>query len=186
MLIQPYQDSWVKDFQQLSQAISAGLAGLHVSIIHVGSTAIPTLAAKPIIDIDLVYAEDIEFKNIKLHLENLGYFHNGNQGISDREVFKRSRTATHPVLDLISHHLYVCPDYSKELHKHLLFKAYLIEHADARLQYQQLKLELAAAAQQDRKRYAQLKEERAAFFFEDVLLKASHLSSGEGFGSQPV
>ncbi|MEM6829421.1 MAG: GrpB family protein, partial [Bacteroidota bacterium] len=113
------------------------------------------------------------FPIIKNGLETLGYFHNGNQGIVDREVFKRNRTLSpHPVLDSIQHHLYVCPDFSEELKKHLLFRNYLRGHAEARKHYETIKIQLSKEANQDRKVYAMLKEEKASDFIASTLSKA--------------
>jgi GrpB-like predicted nucleotidyltransferase (UPF0157 family) len=174
MLIQPYNKSWVTDFQTIRSILEETLQQLPVTIEHIGSTAIPGLAAKPIIDIDIVFENAIPFSKIKNKLEALGYYHNGNQGIADRDVFKRAETfATHKPLDSIAHHLYVCPAHSEELKRHLLFRNYLRTNEDARNEYQQLKLSLAAEANQDRKQYAALKEEKAKAFFERVLAKAA-------------
>ena len=71
----------------------------------------PQLASKPIIDIDLVYFDWNDFEKIKAHLESIDYYHNGNQGIVDREVFKRINN-NHPIVDTIAHHSYVCPSNS--------------------------------------------------------------------------
>lgn len=89
MLIQEYQEKWVEDFKAIESVITDALIGLNISIEHVGSTAVPKLAAKPIIDIDIVYGNTVPFETIKKGLERIGYFHNGNQGIINREVFKR-------------------------------------------------------------------------------------------------
>lgn len=173
MLIREYETNWVYDFQTIKAILQEVLQHLHVTIEHVGSTAIPGLSAKPIIDIDIVFENDISFSEIKNRLESIGYYHNGNQGIPDREAFKRAPTfPTHELLDSIAHHLYACPAHSKELRRHILFRNYLRTHEDARNEYQQLKLLIAAEANQDRKLYAALKEEKAKAFIENILTKA--------------
>lgn len=172
MLIEKYIEGWIKDFNDIKQELNASFSEFNVSIIHIGSTSVPGLAAKPIIDIDLVYNQDISFDQIKIRLENIGYYHNGNQGIPDREVFKRSKaSAGHKVLDFIVHHLYVFQADSKELQKHILFRDYLIANADARIQYQQLKYDLADEVKQDNKKYAALKEAKAKDFINAILEK---------------
>jgi GrpB-like predicted nucleotidyltransferase (UPF0157 family) len=174
MLIQEYQKSWIEDFNAIRNVIEKALLHLSVSIEHVGSTAVAKLAAKPIIDIDVVLRKHEEAEEVKTRLENIGYWHAGNQGIAGREVFKRNKTTDwHAVLDSIVHHLYVCPADSKELQKHILFRDYLIANEAARIQYQNLKYEIAATANQDRKKYAQLKEERARSFIDEIAAKAT-------------
>lgn len=174
MLIQAYQNRWVKDFEDIKKILQDALKHLTIAIEHVGSTAVPNLAAKPIIDIDIVYNEKTNFNTIKKRLEKIGYLHNGNQGIKDREVFKRYHTGnTHGVVDTILHHLYVCPDYSEELQRHLVFRNYLRIHEQERAEYENLKYKIAEQAGQDRKIYAQLKEIQAKPFVEDILQKSS-------------
>lgn len=174
MLIQEYKQDWMNDFRGIKKVMEEALVNLTFSIEHIGSTSIPGLAAKPIIDIDIVYNEAEEFTEIKKRLENIGYNHNGNQGIPGREVFKRKKEATmHEVLDSIAHHLYVCPANSEELQKHILFRDYLIANDEARMQYEQLKFEIVAEASQDRKKYAQLKELKAKKFIESIIAKAT-------------
>lgn len=173
MLIHEYTSKWATDFQHIKTILLDALANISVTIEHVGSTAVPGLAAKPMIDIDIVFNNENDFDKIKNVLEQIGYYHNGNQGITDREVFKRSPSEHNEVLDAIAHHLYVCPIYSKELKRHLLFRNYLRLHAADRNEYQQLKQQLAEEANEDRKRYAHLKEEKAKAFIEGILAKAN-------------
>jgi GrpB-like predicted nucleotidyltransferase (UPF0157 family) len=186
MLIQTYQKSWVDDFDAIKNTLSEALADLDIAIEHVGSTAVPNLAAKPIIDVDIIFKKTIDFEGVKAGLEKIGYSHVGNQGIANREVFKRQETATpHPILDAITHHLYVCPMDSAELERHLLFRDYLRAHESARIFYQNLKIETAEAAQQDRKRYAQLKEKNARDFIDGILEKAKKDKIGNATGNSP-
>lgn len=170
--IQPYQESWVADFSTIKEVLSHQLQGLAIAIEHVGSTSVPGLAAKPIIDIDLIHKPN-DFAKVNDGLTQLGYFHNGNQGIKDREAFKRDNSLSpHPTLDSIKHHLYVCPDFSQEFKRHLLFRDYLRKEAATRKEYESLKLQIAEEANQDRKVYATLKEEKARDFVEMVIGKA--------------
>jgi GrpB-like predicted nucleotidyltransferase (UPF0157 family) len=174
MLIQAYKESWVEDFNTIKGIINDALMNFNISIEHIGSTAVPKLAAKPIIDIDVVYGSNTSFEEIKKGLEKIGYYHNGNQGIVNREVFKRRiLTTKHQILDCITHHLYVCPADNEELKKHLVFRNYLIANETARNDYQKLKYEIAEAANQDKKQYATLKEVKARDFINSILEKKS-------------
>ena len=106
-------------------------------------------------------------------MESLGYYHAGDQGIKDREVFKRA-LKPHPdaILDQISHHLYVCPFESIEWRRHVFFRNYLRTNPSMAEDYQRLKIAIAEAASQDRKQYALLKETRAIAFFDSIFLNA--------------
>lgn len=108
MLNEKYTSQWCEDFESLKFEIERGLTGLNPHIEHVGSTSVPHLDSKPIIDLDIIYESESEFKLLKARLTSIGYRHNGDQGIENREVFKRDKKDGHPVLDSIPHHLYVC------------------------------------------------------------------------------
>lgn len=171
MLIQEYNPNWKNNFEAISKALNETLSNNIIAIEHIGSTSVPHLAAKPIIDIDIIYDRNTDFEAIKTRLESIGYFHNGNQGIENREVFKRNKITKNEILDKISHHLYVCPNDSEELQRHILFRDYLRSDESARIQYQKLKYEIAEATNQDKKKYADLKEIRARTFVNDILEK---------------
>lgn len=170
MLIQPYDPKWPENFQDIKQIIQEVLTDQIISIEHIGSTAVSGLAAKPIIDLDIVYQSEINFEIIKKGLGRLNYAHNGDQGIPGREAFKRTDgNPEHPILDKIKHHLYACPLNSEELKRHILFRDYLIGNSRARTAYQSLKLEIAKEANQDRKEYARIKELKAKSFVQSII-----------------
>ena len=172
MILHKYNPSWIFEFSKVKEKILEALRPLKVSILHVGSTSVPGLSAKPIIDVDLVYTSNIGFEEIKIGLEKIGYFHNGNQGIDNREVFKRKKGINlDNILDGINHHLYACPEGSEELERHLLFRDYLIINAEACIQYERLKFELAKEARQDPKTYALFKELKGKEFINDCISK---------------
>lgn len=74
-------------FQQLRDRRAARLGPLAVAIEHVGSTAVPGLAAKPIIDLDVVIADRTDLPTVIQRLRPLGYHHEGNLGVPGREAF---------------------------------------------------------------------------------------------------
>ncbi len=182
MLIEQYTPNWVKDFQLLKLAIENGLQGIDCTIEHVGSTAVPNLDAKPIIDIDIIYTEQDDFEKIKSGLLNIGYDHHGNQGIEDREVFKRNNTRSNTISDRVKHHLYVCPIESKALERHILTRNILSRNDWARATYQAIKYALAEKANQNRKVYAALKEQYANAFF-DFIIQAEKQRQSMGTAS---
>lgn len=171
MLLKKYTSDWINNFIDIKNVIDEALISLEYSIEHVGSTAVADLDAKNIIDIDISHENEAEFDKIKARLLELGYYHNGNQGIEEREVFKRVRTTFNPVLDKISHHLYVCPVGSHALERHLLSRDFLRKNEWARIEYQEMKYELAEMAGQDKKRYAELKELNVNHFIDAILEK---------------
>ncbi len=173
MLIVEYQESWEKDFNSLKKVFEENISVSNIRIEHIGSTSIKGLAAKPIIDIDIVYENSESFKVIKDDLLALGYYHNGNQGIIGREVFKRSKKEDkHITLDTIQHHLYLCQISSDELRRHLFFRNYLRENPKERKEYEKLKYKIAEITNEDRKEYAKLKEVMAREFVESIIEKS--------------
>jgi GrpB-like predicted nucleotidyltransferase (UPF0157 family) len=171
MILEKYNPIWINHFEAIKRAIEQVLGENQYEIAHIGSTAVPNLDAKPIIDIDIIYNDLNELEFIQSRLETIGYYHNGNQGIEDREVFKRNQDARHPILDNLKHHLYVCSAHSKALERHILSRNYLRKNDEARLHYQQLKYECAERANQDRKVYQLLKEQLVNEFIDDIIAK---------------
>lgn len=151
MLIKKYTPDWVKDFENLKCEIEKGLDELVYTIEHVGSTSVPNLDSKPIIDIDIIYSKQLDFEKIKLGLEKIGYYHNGKQSIEDRDVFKRKDEFKNKILDTIKHHLYVCPVESRALERHILSRNFLRKNEWARTKYQQMKYEVAEKSNQNKK-----------------------------------
>ncbi len=121
-LVERYNPEWPLWFEEIKAFLGQRVSDACLRIEHVGSTSIPCMTAKPIIDLILVI-EPRSFQNIKRLLEERGYYHNGDQGIKDREVFKLKDTST--VSSISRHHLYVCPKNSDELKKELAFRQYL-------------------------------------------------------------
>ncbi|MFT5618768.1 MAG: GrpB-like predicted nucleotidyltransferase (UPF0157 family) [Arenicella sp.] len=64
MLIQPYNPDWQRQFQLIGEVLFQALKNVEVKIEHIGSTSVPNLAVKPIIDIDIVYQKESDFTEI--------------------------------------------------------------------------------------------------------------------------
>ena len=148
----PYDPGWPKDFEEIKQELTAALGPLALHIEHVGSTAVPGLAAKPIIDIDIVIEDSSRLPSVIKALSSLGYSYEGDLGIADREAFSYQGKE-----HLCTHHLYVCPQYSAELRRHLLFRDYLRDHPQTAAEYGALKQRAAALFPQDIDSYCNYK-----------------------------
>lgn len=147
MIVLPYQKSWKDDFEKIAQELHATLDKLAISIEHVGSTSVEGLAAKPIIDIDVVISSE-DFPAVVKGLAAIGYQHEGNLGIEGRDAFTYSGKE-----HLQSHHLYVCPENSLELKRHLAFRDYLRTHPDAVATYGAIKIKAAQLFPKDIESY---------------------------------
>ena len=122
----PYDKSWQSDFEEIKNEIESAIGDLIIGIEHVGSTSVEGMSAKPCIDIDVIIKDYSVFDVVVRRLEMIGYIHEGNLGIKDREAFKYSDK---PHLKM--HHLYVCPAYSEELHRHITFRNFLRNNPEA-------------------------------------------------------
>jgi GrpB-like predicted nucleotidyltransferase (UPF0157 family) len=172
MILAPYNSEWPAEFAAIQCVYMNLLGRLVLRVEHVGSTAVSNLRAKPILDIDIVMRSYEVFPDIVAHLRRLGYTHNGDQGIRGREAFKPLDSMapyTMPPLKWMSHHLYVCPANSLELHRHLIFRDALRAQGNLRQEYEKRKLDIALRSGGDRKVYAQIKEIECRDFVESVL-----------------
>jgi GrpB-like predicted nucleotidyltransferase (UPF0157 family) len=133
IVVADYDPAWPRTFAFLRDRAWPVVAPFASSIEHVGSTSVPGLAAKPVIDMD-VLAHDV-FAAIRA-LETLGYHHEGDKGIPGREAMKE------PAGDP-RHHLYVGARDAAPITEHLRFRDYLRGHPDAAAEYAALKRRLA-------------------------------------------
>lgn len=144
----PYSREWPQIFQRFANNYRQWLGDLLLQAEHVGSTSVPDLPAKPIIDIDLVIARE-NFPLVRAILEDHGYHYEGDLGIDDREAFGYSQLSFFSDREVPAHHLYVCPLDSAELRRHLLFRDFLCTHSEWVSRYGDLKMNLALAHPED-------------------------------------
>ena len=136
--VREYDPQWVSDFEAIAGELRCILAEHTLAIHHVGSTSVPGMAAKPIIDLDVVIADYSVFPAVLEKLKSIGYFHEGDLGIPNREAFCYDGK-----FHLRKHHLYVCPADSPELRRHLIFRDFLRSHPEAAAEYSQIKRDAA-------------------------------------------
>lgn len=161
VIVVEYDPSWVRLFEQLQGFVLPVLSDLAVSIEHVGSTSVPGLAAKPIVDMDVVVSTQEDIHTAIQRLAILGYVHEGDLGATDREAFI-------PPDGVTWHHLYVCTVENAEYKRHILFRDYLRSHPEDVKMYGDLKLELAQRFHNDRKAYSDAKSD----FVKGILKRA--------------
>ena len=148
LIVEDYSPQWAMHFAALSKVYRSHLGKLIADIQHVGSTAVVGLAAKPIIDIDLIIDDRNKLNDVIDKLATLGYEHLGDLGIIDRDAFRRASSLT-PIdgsgREWPLHNLYVCPVDSISLRNHLVLRDYLIAHPAKAREYGALKKSLVAA-----------------------------------------
>jgi GrpB-like predicted nucleotidyltransferase (UPF0157 family) len=151
-----YDPHWPALFETLRAEVAGALGDLAVAIEHVGSTAVPGLAAKPIIDIDVLLRSGSDISVCMERLGGIGYEHRGDLGIPEREAF-----AAPPGRP--AHHLYVCPPESREFRRHVALRDYLRTHPSDASSYGELKRSLAIRYRDERSAYADGKREFIEF-----------------------
>ena len=138
VVVLPYDAGWKDAFITIKQELEAALGDCALAIEHVGSTSVEGLSAKPCIDIDVVIEDYAVFDTVVRRLADIGYIHEGDLGIPQREAFDYTDKP-----HLQTHHLYVCPKHSAELHRHITFRDYLRANPAAVKQYGAVKEEAA-------------------------------------------
>ena len=134
----PYDAAWKSAFEAIKKEIESAIGDLILGIEHVGSTAVEGLCAKPCIDLDVIIADYTVFDAVVKGLARIGYICEGDLGIKEREAF-RYESKPH----LMPHHLYVCPQGSTELHRHLTFRDFLRSNPEAVKKYGAVKMAAA-------------------------------------------
>ncbi len=141
----PYDPQWPALFEAEAERIERAAAGLALRLEHIGSTAIPGLAAKPIIDILAGRPPKSALDPYVSLFRQLGYEHRGTNGIPGRHFFRRGEPRSHNV-HLVSWSSAFWSD-------HLLFRDYLRANLAVAREYETLKYDLAVTLGDDRGRY---------------------------------
>ena len=139
VIVLPYDVAWESAFEAIRAEIQTALGDLMLGIEHVGGTSVKGMSAKPCIDIDVVIRDYSVFDAVVQKLDAIGYIHEGDLGIQDREAFKYTDKP-----HLMLHHLYVCPQDSEELRRHITFRDFLRRTPEAVRKYSLVKEKAAA------------------------------------------
>ena len=164
----PYDPAWPARFREIRRALGSALEGVPVvAIEHVGSTSVPGLAAKPVIDVDVV-VDRIALGRAIRALERVGYTHRGDLGIQDRHSLAEP--------DPPRRNVYVTVDGSLALRNHLAVREALTADRQLRAAYAELKARVAAEvddiAQYVERKTALLTRILAAAGFTDAEIEA--------------
>lgn len=153
VVVVPYDEIWKTEFEKIKVDLLKVLENDVLAIEHVGSTSVEGLAAKPVIDIDIIIKDYNSFELVKSKLASIGYIHEGDMGIKDRQAFKYTDKP-----QFMKHHLYVCPEYSEELKRHIAFRNYLRDHKEDRDWYAKVKILAAKYYPEDIDSYMKAKK----------------------------
>jgi GrpB-like predicted nucleotidyltransferase (UPF0157 family) len=143
-----YDPAWRREFETEARHIARALGDSVVRIHHIGSTAIPGIYAKPIIDFLLEVDDIVRLDGRSSALEALGYEAKGEYGIPGRRYFRKNNTS-----GVRTHQVHAFEVGSKEIERHLAFRDYMIAHPEAAKRYGELKRRLARAHPNDMQAY---------------------------------
>ncbi|HDR4459690.1 GrpB family protein [Bacillus cereus group sp. MYBK249-1] len=152
IVVVPHENHWSEKFQMEAKRLKSAMPET-VKIYHIGSTSVPGLAAKPIIDM-IMEVENIErVDGWNERFIELGYIVKGENGISRRRYF------IHGTEEKRSYHLHVFEKGNPEIVRHLAFRDYMMAHCEEAEAYATLKKELAEKYKYDGALYTEGKNE---------------------------
>jgi GrpB-like predicted nucleotidyltransferase (UPF0157 family) len=169
LTIEPPRSSWKQDFEVEAVKIRAALGGVLVRLHHIGSTAIPGIYAKPIIDI---LAEVTSLEALDAQVDDMrvsGYESMGEFGIPGRRYFRKDDSS-----GMRTHQVHTFVHASPQILRHLAFRDYVISHPDTAREYSDLKRRLVQVCNGDIEAYMNGKDS----FIKDVERKALEWAGG--------
>jgi GrpB-like predicted nucleotidyltransferase (UPF0157 family) len=149
--IHPYDPDWPNRFASEARRIEVALDPIAMRLEHVGSTAVPGLAAKPVIDIQVSVRSMSPREAYRRPLEELGYQWGIDPWTDEHEFFSLDEDGERRF------HIHVCPEGSNWERRHVTFREWLREHPDDAASYERLKRQLAEMHPRDTYSYADAK-----------------------------
>jgi GrpB-like predicted nucleotidyltransferase (UPF0157 family) len=165
VVLTPYDPAWPAAFAAERARIAAAFGAFPASVEHIGSTSVPGLDAKPILDVLVGVPAGVPRAPYVAALVSLGYAHRGAHGIPGRDYFVRGEPR--------SHQIHLLDIGSDTWAAHLAFRDALRASPRTAAAYAALKRDLAARFRDDRDSYQNGK----ADFIESVLRRATSASS---------
>jgi GrpB-like predicted nucleotidyltransferase (UPF0157 family) len=134
----PHDPNWRNAFDLEAKFVTDALGTNAIVVHHIGSTAIPDIYAKPVLDLLVEVADIIAVDDRSSAMESIGYQVMGEFGIPQRRYFRKDNQA-----GLRTHHIHAFPIGSPQIERHLAFRDYMRTHPEEAFQYSELKRELA-------------------------------------------
>ena len=133
-----HDPAWRDEFKAEASRITRALGDLVIRLHHIGSTAIPGIFAKPIIDFLMEVGDIVELDDRCSIMERLGYEPMGEFGIPGRRFFRKNNAS-----GARTHHVHAFEAGHTEVERHLAFRDYMISHPEEAQVYSNLKRKLA-------------------------------------------
>lgn len=149
----PYVPEWRDAFEVESTSIAGALGDNVVDVHHIGSTAIPGIYAKPIIDVLVEVKDLVKVDAQNLAMQAIGYDAKGEYGIPQRRYFRKNSSDKNGSEGRRTHHLHIYEVGSHQVARHLAFRDYMIAHPETAQKYSGLKRKLAREHSTNRAKY---------------------------------
>ena len=170
----PHDPRWRDAFEAEAKLVAAALGDNVAAVHHVGSTAIPGIYAKPVIDL-LVEVSDIEGVDARSPaMESLGYEVMGEYGIPGRRYFRKDDPQ-----GVRTHHVHAFESGTAEVERHLAFRDYMLAHPGDAQRYSELKRRLAQEHPQSMDGYMDGKDD----FIKEIDRRAARWRAAAGAGA---
>ncbi|EIX9516955.1 GrpB family protein [Klebsiella sp. JL973] len=164
-----YDEMWPTLFENERYLLQMALGKVISQIHHIGSTSVPGLSAKPVIDILIEVTNLEELDRLNQAMERAGYTVRGENGISNRRYFTKGG-------DQRSHHIHAFTTGDAQIIKHLAFRDYLIKNNNIANQYALMKKNAVLLCENDTHRYSIYKADFIRKHLRMALIDAGHLS----------
>jgi GrpB-like predicted nucleotidyltransferase (UPF0157 family) len=146
-----YDSAWPQMFELEREELCRALGAVAVSIHHIGSTAVPGLAAKPIIDIIVEVTSVINMDCHESYMMDIGYEPKGEFGIPGRRFFQKGR-------DNRTYHVHAFAQGDPHILRHIAFRDYLRLNPRIASEYGEIKRRVALGCHNDIEVYCQGKD----------------------------
>lgn len=158
----PHDPNWNKLFHDEKINLINAFPDLILEVSHGGSTTIPTISAKPIIDMFIRINHLPDAERIKERMTTLGYSYRGEDGVPGRILYAKGPE------DNRTHYAHFVQGDNDEWKNHLLIKEYFLKHPKTAAEYEELKLSLAGKFPNNRNAYSKGKDA----FIKDIIAKS--------------
>ncbi len=147
----PYRPEWKNQAQEEAARVTKAMGSNILAVHHIGSTAIPGIKAKPIIDLMVEVRDILEVDRANATMIGLGYEPRGEYGIPGRRYFVRREG------ERDTHHVHMYQQAHPEIVRHLNFQEYMVAHPQDAQAYSRLKEQLAQSFRYDPDNYTDSK-----------------------------
>lgn len=148
-----FSDEWKEEYEKEARRLRKLLGKWDVHIQHIGSTSIPNMCSKPIIDIAIGVKTENDMQEIKELLIKKGYNYCSDAGSIDRSFFAKGEEQCR------THNIHVEMYGGISWQNHIMFRDYMIDHPEVAMEYGCLKRTLAKMYGNERKKYTEAKDD---------------------------